>query len=244
MDAQAGSNIWGSRAALYRRKWAQPGPRGPRRKRKGGGSAIRVDRVCAEARAWLASIKHHVESSIDPQHRYGDKRKARAPARPGKPGRKKADSWVAIIIHDIGSWIGVGAKVWRLPYDRVREHYDAIVDRDCQDAAACLPRKEVDTDCSTATPPTRSPRNRSPAVIVGQETQTKSKPRRVGTGRGHRGSGRPHDVTTINMGGRREALLNAMDSKSQVILIQEHHIVGPGLVGILAATMAKGSHGV
>lgn len=35
-----------------------------------------------------------------------------------------------------------------------------------------------------------------------------------------------------------------MDSKAQVILVQKHRIEGPGLVGMQAAAMANGGHGV
>lgn len=158
-----------------------------------------------------------------------------------------------IIIHDnIDYRIGEGAKVWRLQYDRVREHYDAVVSRDDRGAPVCVAEKISDVDCSTATPqaePTTSAEcsieTPPSSSTAGPPSVRMSKLGRTGTGRGHLGSGRPHNVTTINVGGKsREALLNAMDRKSQVNLIQEHRIAGPGLIGVQATAMAKGWHGV
>lgn len=47
-----------------------------------------------------------------------------------------------------------------------------------------------------------------------------------------------------NLGGSREALTNSMDNKAQVVLVQEHRLAEAGQVGMQAATMAKGWHGV
>lgn len=43
-------------------------------------------------------------------------------------------------------------------------------------------------------------------------------------GRSHMGATRQHGVVTLNVGGSREALTNAMDLEVQVLLIQEHRI--------------------
>lgn len=63
-------------------------------------------------------------------------------------------------------------------------------------------------------------------------------------GRSHLGSTRAHMVMTLNVGGSREALINAMDVDARILLIQEHRIAGLGLPGIQGLAMSKGWHGV
>lgn len=58
------------------------------------------------------------------------------------------------------------------------------------------------------------------------------------------GSTHAHLIMAINVGGSREALINAMDTEARVLLIQEHLVVGPGLPGIQGLVMGKGWHGV
>lgn len=49
----------------------------------------------------------------------------------------------------------------------------------------------------------------------------------------HLGATHAHLIMTLNVGGSREALINAMETYSRVLLIQEHRVAGPGLPGLL-----------
>lgn len=100
-----------------------------------------------------------------------------------------------------------------------------------------MPRRSMrpgSAECSTAVPQSSNP---EPGPVP-QSTQG------VGIKVARAGSGRPHIVLTVIVGGSREAVIHAMDSKAQDIFIQEHRIAGPCMVGIQAAAMAKGWHGM
>lgn len=49
---------------------------------------------------------------------------------------------------------------------------------------------------------------------------------------------------TINVGGSREALINAMETDARILLIHEHRVAGTGLQGLQGTAMGKGWHGV
>lgn len=98
------------------------------------------------------------------------------------------------------------------------------MDRDAQDASVGMPRKESDADCSTATPQaelttsaecdTDTPPSSSPVA-----PPNPFRKHRVGASRGVPGQAGDiwdPDGPTRSVGGSREGLLNAMDSKSQV----------------------------
>lgn len=48
---------------------------------------------------------------------------------------------------------------------------------------------------------------------------------------------------TLNVGGSREALVNAMDTDARALLVQEHRVAGPGLPGAQGIAVDKCWHG-
>lgn len=105
-------------------------------------------------------------------------------------------------------------RAWHLNYDRRREHYDAIADDNpCGAGANCAEQQHANAERSTATPEpgcaTEKTFTPSPTLA------STSKVTCTGTGRGQLGSGRLRSVLTIDVGGSREALLNAMRSYLQ-----------------------------
>lgn len=53
-----------------------------------------------------------------------------------------------------------------------------------------------------------------------------------------------HRILAVHVGGSREALVVAMKTDADRLLVQEHRIVGPGLPRIQGLAMGKGWHGV
>lgn len=49
-----------------------------------------------------------------------------------------------------------------------------------------------------------------------------------------------HVVRTINVGGSREALINAMETAARILLVEEHRAAGAGLPGLQGLAMGKG----
>lgn len=62
--------------------------------------------------------------------------------------------------------------------------------------------------------------------------------------RAHLGGAKKHVVMTINVGGSRAALVNAMYSDVAILLVQEHRLDGSSLLGMQSGAMGKGWHGI
>ena len=78
-------------------------------------------------------------------------------------------------------------------------------------------------------------------IPKGSEGRTHKTPRQDG----HRLSGKEeHTITTINLGVSREALNNALEIEANVILIQEHRMLGPELQSAQAMAAKAGWNGI
>lgn len=60
----------------------------------------------------------------------------------------------------------------------------------------------------------------------------------------HMGGGQHLKVVTKNIGGSRDALMEALDMDAHVLLVQEHRVDGAGLPSAQAAAMGASWHGV
>lgn len=129
--------------------------------------------------------------------------------------------------------------MWKVRFDARLEHYDVVASAapdtaDSAEAGQCSKGKQKTDQGPTS-------KDRPQTMQRGaQKKDGQDRARR----RSHLGSAHSHLVMTLNVGGSREALINAMDTEARVLLIQEQKIASPGLPGIQGLAMGKGWHRV
>lgn len=140
------------------------------------------------------------------------------------------------VVGDHPYMFGDSGPLWTVRFDARLEHYDVVTpDEPTGSATADFANKAKDREQARgyeSTTPKRKKQEAERWVNTGYKNTAQL------------GSTHAHLVMTINIGGSREALVNAMDTDAWVLLVQKHRVAGPGLPGIQGIAMGKGWHGV
>lgn len=139
------------------------------------------------------------------------------------------------VVGDRDYWFGTNGATWTIRFDARLEHYDVVVqDEVCagKDTGVQAQGGHIDNN-------ERGRNTRGEEHMEEKDTNKGSIGGKRRKGRSHLGATRNHPVLTLNVGGSREALINAMDMDVKILLIQEHRIAGPGLPGIQGLLWVK-----